>query len=64
MVDRAYQSYIMSLTGYSTLVDIIIFDMVVFNVILGMDWLSLYHAILDYFAKIITLAISGESRVQ
>ncbi|XP_070002876.1 uncharacterized protein [Nicotiana sylvestris] len=31
--------------------------MVNFDVILGMDWLSLCHAILDYHAKTMTLAI-------
>ncbi|XP_070054202.1 uncharacterized protein [Nicotiana tomentosiformis] len=33
--------------------------MVDFNVILGMGWLSLYHAIIDYHAKTVTLAMPG-----
>lgn len=32
-------------------VDLILFDMVDFNVILGMDWLSSYHACIDCFKK-------------
>ncbi|XP_070042962.1 uncharacterized protein [Nicotiana tomentosiformis] len=31
----------------------------IFDVILGMDWLSPYHAILDYHAKTVTLALLG-----
>ncbi|XP_070035924.1 uncharacterized protein, partial [Nicotiana tomentosiformis] len=37
----------------------LLLDMVDFDVILGMDWLSPYHAILDYHAKTVTLAMSG-----
>ncbi|XP_070040601.1 uncharacterized protein [Nicotiana tomentosiformis] len=33
--------------------------MVDFDAILGMDWLSPYHAILDCHAKIVALAMSG-----
>ncbi|PHT86434.1 hypothetical protein T459_08540 [Capsicum annuum] len=30
-------------------------DMIDFDVILGMDWLDTYHAVLDYFVKTVTL---------
>lgn len=33
-------------------------DMMDFDVILGMDWLSHYYAIMDFFAKITTLAMA------
>ena len=33
--------------------------MVDFDVILGMDWLSPYRAVLDCFSKTVTLAIHG-----
>ncbi|XP_070036712.1 uncharacterized protein [Nicotiana tomentosiformis] len=33
--------------------------MVDFDVILGMDWLSLYHAILDFHTKTVMLGMSG-----
>lgn len=36
---------------------IIILDMVDFYVIVGMDWLSHCHMIMDYFSKIISLAM-------
>lgn len=32
--------------------------------ILGIDWLSLYHVVLDYHDNIITLFMSGASRVE
>ncbi|PHU21986.1 Glucose-6-phosphate/phosphate translocator 2, chloroplastic [Capsicum chinense] len=38
-------------------VDLIVLDMVDFDVILGMDWLSPYHTVLDYFAKTDTLSM-------
>ncbi|XP_070008246.1 uncharacterized protein [Nicotiana sylvestris] len=38
--------------------------MVVFDVILGMDWLSLYHVILDFHVMILTPAIPGLLRLE
>ena len=46
VVDRVYQSCLVSFVGYDTWVDLIILGMVDFDVILGMDWLFLYHAVL------------------
>ncbi|WMV45274.1 hypothetical protein MTR67_038659 [Solanum verrucosum] len=37
----------------------IILGMVDFDIILGMDWLSPCHAVLDYYAMTVTLAMSG-----
>ena len=47
VVDRVYRSCLVSLAGYDTWVDLIIQGMVDFDVILGMDWLSPYHVVLD-----------------
>jgi len=41
-----------------------LFDMTDFEIILGMDWLSPYHAILDCHAKTITLAIPALPRLE
>ncbi|XP_070003433.1 uncharacterized protein [Nicotiana sylvestris] len=38
--------------------------MVDFDIILGIDWLSPYHAILDCNAKIVTLALPGLPHLQ
>lgn len=52
------------MVGYDTWVDMIILEMVDFHVILGMDWLSLYHAILDCYAKTVTLAMPGKPTIE
>ncbi|XP_075096500.1 uncharacterized protein LOC107804935 [Nicotiana tabacum] len=57
VVDRVHRSCIVVFGGLKTRVDLLLLDMVDFDVILGMDWLSPYHAILDYHAKTMTLAI-------
>ncbi|XP_055824467.1 uncharacterized protein LOC129892996 [Solanum dulcamara] len=64
VVDRVYRSCLVSLAGYDTWVDMIILGMVDFDVILGMDWLSPHHAILDCYAKTVTLAIPGAPRIE
>ena len=50
--------------GVDTHADLKVLDMIDFNVILGMDWLSSYHAILDCHAKTITLSIPGNPIVE
>ncbi|XP_070055122.1 uncharacterized protein [Nicotiana tomentosiformis] len=50
--------------GYETRADLLLLDMTDFDVILGMDWLSLYHAILDCHAKTITLAMPELPRLE
>ena len=64
VVDRVYRSCLISLGGYETWVDLIILGMVDFDVILGMDWISPYHAVLDCNAKTVTLAMPGILRVE
>ena len=39
------------------LVDLVELEILEFDVILGMDWLSTHHAVLDYFNKVVTLSI-------
>lgn len=55
--DRVYRSYMLTILEYNTQVGLIVLEMVDFDVILGMDWFPLYHAILNCFAKTVTLAI-------
>ncbi|XP_070014823.1 uncharacterized protein [Nicotiana sylvestris] len=59
MVDRVYHTCVVVIGGLETHVDLLLLDMVDFDVILGMDWLSPYHAILDCHAKTVTLALLG-----
>ena len=56
MVEKVYRSCLVTFVGSNTHVDLIILEMVDFDVILGMTWLSPNFAILDCNAKTITLA--------
>ncbi|XP_070045353.1 uncharacterized protein [Nicotiana tomentosiformis] len=64
VVDRIYRSCIVTFCDYETRVDLLLFDMTNFEIILGMDWLSSYHAILDCHAKIVTLAVQELPRLE
>jgi len=64
VVDRVHCSYIVVIGGLETRVDLLLLNMVDFDVILGMDWLSPYHAIFDCHAKTVTLALPGLPRLE
>ena len=59
-----YRSCLVCLVGYDTWVDLNILRMTDFDIILGMNWLSPYHAILDFYSKTMTLTMSGVPRVE
>ncbi|XP_069154563.1 uncharacterized protein [Solanum lycopersicum] len=59
VVDRVYRLCTITLMGCDTHADLKVLDMIDFAVILGMDWLSSYHAILNCHAKTINLAMPG-----
>ncbi|XP_070050278.1 uncharacterized protein [Nicotiana tomentosiformis] len=64
IVDRVYRSCEVTIRSLETRVDLLLLSMVDFDVILGMDWLSPCHAILDCHAKTVTLAMPGFPRVE
>ncbi|XP_070025645.1 uncharacterized protein [Nicotiana sylvestris] len=64
IVDRVYRSCMVIISGLETSVDLLLLDMVDFDVIMMMDWLSPYHAILDYHAKTVTFALPGSPRLE
>ncbi|XP_070031653.1 uncharacterized protein [Nicotiana tomentosiformis] len=64
VVDRVYRSCVVTIGGMETRVDLLLLSMVDFDVILGMDWLSLCHAILGCHSKTVTLAIPDLPRVE
>ncbi|XP_070047147.1 uncharacterized protein [Nicotiana tomentosiformis] len=64
VVDWIYQSCVVMFCGYETREDLLLLDMIDFEVILGMDWLSPYHVILDCHAKTITLAMPEFPRLE
>ncbi|XP_070039557.1 uncharacterized protein [Nicotiana tomentosiformis] len=59
VVDHVYRSCVVTIEGYETRIALLLLIMFDFEEILGMDWLSLYHAILDCHAKTMTLAMRG-----
>ncbi|XP_070057102.1 uncharacterized protein [Nicotiana tomentosiformis] len=64
IVDQIYWSYVVTFDRYETREDLLLLDMVDFEVILGMDWLSSYHAIIDFYAKTVTLATPEFPRLE
>ncbi|XP_070024817.1 uncharacterized protein [Nicotiana sylvestris] len=59
VVDRVYRSCVVTFYGFETRADLMLLDMIDFEVILGMDWLSPYHAVLDCHTKTVTLTMPG-----
>ena len=59
IVEKVYRSCPMTFMETNTHVDLVILEMVDFDVILGMTWLSPNFAILDCNAKTVTLAKPG-----
>ncbi|XP_070004408.1 uncharacterized protein [Nicotiana sylvestris] len=64
IVDHVYHSCVITIGSLKISVYVLLLDMVDFDVILGMDWLSPYHAILDCHAKMVTLAMSWFPRLK
>ncbi|XP_070045275.1 uncharacterized protein [Nicotiana tomentosiformis] len=63
-VDHVYHSCLVTIRGYETRVDLLLFSIVDFDVILGMYLLLPYHTILDCHAKTVTLSMPGLSRLE
>ncbi|XP_070055112.1 uncharacterized protein [Nicotiana tomentosiformis] len=63
-VDHAYRSCVVTIGSLETSIDLLLLDMVDFDIILGMDWLSPYHAILDCHAKTVTLSMPVLPRIE
>ncbi|XP_070056656.1 uncharacterized protein [Nicotiana tomentosiformis] len=59
VVHCVYRSCVVSIRSYETRVDLLLLNMMDFYGILGMDWLSSYHGILDCHAMTMTLAMSS-----
>ncbi|XP_070032522.1 uncharacterized protein [Nicotiana tomentosiformis] len=64
VVDWVYRSCVVTINDFDTIVDLLLLNMVDFKGILGMDWLSQYHAILDCHTKSGTLAMLGLPRLE
>ncbi|XP_070018075.1 uncharacterized protein [Nicotiana sylvestris] len=64
IVDCVYRSCVVIIGGLEAHVYLLLLDMVDSYVILGMDWPSSYHAILDCQAKTMTLALPRLPRLE
>ncbi|XP_070022639.1 uncharacterized protein [Nicotiana sylvestris] len=64
VVDLIYRSCMVTFCGFETRADLLLLDMIDLEVILGMDWLSPYHAVLDCHAKTVSLAMPGLLRLE
>lgn len=54
----------MTLSGIEAWIDFILLDMIAFDIIFSMNWLSLYYVIQYYFAKIVGLAYLDFTRLK
>lgn len=59
IVEKVYRSCLVNFEGSNTYVDLVIFEMVDFDVILGMTWISPNFEIFDCNAKTVMLAKPG-----
>lgn len=57
VVDWVCRSCIMTIQEYDTRVNLIVLDIIDYDVILCIDWLYPYHAVLVCFAKTVALAM-------
>ncbi|XP_070018103.1 uncharacterized protein [Nicotiana sylvestris] len=64
VVDRIYRFCMVTFYAFKTREDLLLLDMTDFDVILGMDWLSTYHVVLDCHAKTITLVMPELPRLE
>ncbi|XP_070035168.1 uncharacterized protein [Nicotiana tomentosiformis] len=59
IVDHVYRLCLIVISGFEIRTDLLLLSMVDFDIILGMDWLSPYHAILDCHAQMMMLVMPG-----
>ncbi|XP_070046500.1 uncharacterized protein [Nicotiana tomentosiformis] len=64
IVDHMYHPCVVTVGGYETRIDFLLLNMVDFEVILGMDWLSSCHAILDCHDKTVMLMMPRLPRLE
>lgn len=57
VVDQVFISCVVIVSNVDAYVNHIILAMVDVDVILGMEWFSHYHVVIEYFSKTVTLVI-------
>ena len=63
IAESVYQNSKVIIGGHKFLADLILLDIHDFDVILGMDWLSRHHAIVDCYRKEVRFCRPGETEV-
>ncbi|XP_073224730.1 uncharacterized protein [Cicer arietinum] len=61
LAKSVYRSCDITIDGKALPIDLIVIDLVDFDVMLGMDWLALHHATLDCHKKVVKFEIPGQS---
>ena len=56
-LELASKSFAVGIKGHHLLADLMVLNMKDFGVILGIDWLATYHALVDSFVKRMTFQI-------
>ena len=60
LINRFLSGCVVCIEDEILLVNLVELEILEFDVILGMDWLSAHHAVLDCFNKVVTLSIPGK----
>lgn len=63
-IEDVYEGFTNLIESYELKVDLIPLDMLDFDIILGINWLSMYHAKMDCYAKIIILKMTNNDKVK
>ena len=58
-IEVVFRSCVINIVGRELFADLILLHMRDFDVILGIDWLSTYHAIVECFEKRVIFHIPG-----
>ncbi|XP_073225678.1 uncharacterized protein [Cicer arietinum] len=61
LAKSVYRSCDITIDGNVLSVDLVVIDLIYFDVILGMDWLAFHHATLDCHDKVVKFEIPGQS---
>ena len=59
-LDRVCRNCEFTIDDHQLIIDHIVLDMSIFDIILGMDWLSMYDAFTDYFRRRVTFVTLQE----
>ncbi|XP_077217941.1 uncharacterized protein LOC143852443 [Tasmannia lanceolata] len=62
MANRASKMCPIRIRNREMLADLILLELSDFDVILGMDWLSIHYALIDYNKKVVNFEIPGEEK--